>query len=522
MTMNDFRPAKPEHRWYQFILQTLLVFVALCVSACSWLKGGDPAMRCRSKCFAPAAMPAVVLLGSLLLAALLQSPVRAVFALEDTENVPAERLIANLEKRLASKPKESAQIRSGEEIQIWTWLHKHLDGVYVVDDEGLIKLPGIEPWKVSGKTLSQVRKELNGRVNPRELRDGKIGVEQSWQQRNGRVLPGELAELHYELARLHAMSSSRKIGEFRALKGGERPFFGHEPYNRFPPDFQRHRKRRQYDKPNEEEARKHFAAAITHYGEAVRLRKDHLPAQLGLGWCLDQAGNKTAAVEVYRQALALAWKEEEKRDSIYSGGSFVDETSRYLLALLDPAEDGEEIEKIKRYQAAISKKGRVITPLLIPLIDDVPFAQLVDISADVPFDLDGSGLQRRWGWIKPKAAWLVWDPVGSGEITSGLQMFGNVTFWVFWENGYEALSALDDDGDGVLSGHELKGLALWRDANSNGVSDRGEVQTVNAWGIESLSCHQYEHSTGIVFSPRGVVFKDGATRPTYDWIAPSR
>ena len=97
-------------------------------------------------------------------------------------------------------------------------------------------------------------------------------------------------------------------------------------------------------------------------------------------------------------------------------------------------------------------------------------------------------------------------------------MFGSVTFWIFWKNGYEALSALDDNGNGVVTGHELEGLAQ----NSNGVSDPGEVRTVESWGIQALSCHYCRHPAGIVFSPRGVVFHGGTTRPTYDWIAPSR
>jgi len=448
----------------------------------------------------------------------------------DTDEVPADRLIENLKKRLASKPTESDQIRSGEQIKIWSWKHKRLDGVYVVDQEGFIKLPRIGPVEVSGKTLSEVKKELNDRVNPRALRDGKIFVEQSWQQRKGRLLPGEIAELHYEVARLHAMKYSLDIREFETLVGGERPFFGYEPEDEFAPDLRRHpnvggilwRRRRQYGKPSEEEAQKHLAAAIDHYRKAVKLKRDHLPAQLGLGWCLDQSGDKNAAVESYREALALAWKNERNSEVLLVGSSIVAETAHYLLPLLDPRKDAEKIEKVKRYSEAMRMRERAITPLLVPLKDDAVLPELVSRGAGVRFDLDGSGLQHRWGWITPKAAWLVWDPHGSGKVTSGLQMFGSVTFWIFWKNGYEALSALDDNGDGVLSGHELEGLALWHDRNTDGVSDPGEVQAVESCGIQSLSCHYCQHPTGIVFSPRGAVFRGGTSRPTYDWIAPSR
>ena len=467
---------------------------------------------------------------TLLLAMLLHGSAQGYFAFMDTEEVPADRLIENLSKRLASKLTESAQIRSGEQVKIWTWKHKHLDGVHVVDEEGFIELPRIGPWKVSGKTLSQVKKELNGRVNPKARDNYRVFVEQSWQQRKGRLLPGEIAELHYELARLHAMKYSRDIREFDALVGGERPFFGYEPDDRFTPDLQRHpsvggipwQRRRQYGKPSEKEAQKHLAAAVDHYRKAVKLKPDHLPAQLGLGWCLDQSGDKKAAVESYREALALAWKSERNAECLLLNGSFVVETAHYLLPLLDPQKDAEEIEKVKGYSEAALMNERAITPLLVPLEDDAALAGLVNRDAGVRFDLDGSGLRHRWGWITPKAAWLVWDPHGSGKVTSGLQMFGSVTYWIFWENGYQALSALDDDGDGALSGHELEGLALWHDRNSNGVSDDGEVQTVKSWGIQSLSCHSCRHPAGIAFSPGGVVFRGGTTRPTYDWIAPGR
>jgi hypothetical protein len=67
-------------------------------------------------------------------------------------------------------------------------------------------------------------------------------------------------------------------------------------------------------------------------------------------------------------------------------------------------------------------------------------------------------------------------------------MFGNVTFWLFWETGYDALTSLDDNGDGVLTGDDLKGLAIWHDANGNGICDPGEVKPLSEYGIVALSC----------------------------------
>jgi hypothetical protein len=105
----------------------------------------------------------------------------------------------------------------------------------------------------------------------------------------------------------------------------------------------------------------------------------------------------------------------------------------------------------------------------------------VDRSARVRFDADGSGLAREWTWLTSDAAWLVYDPKGTGKVDSALQMFGNVSFWRFWQNGYEALRSLDDNGDGQLTGVELAGLALWHDINGSGCSEPGEVRPLSAW-----------------------------------------
>ncbi|MBT3202234.1 MAG: hypothetical protein HN350_20220, partial [Phycisphaerales bacterium] len=50
----------------------------------------------------------------------------------------------------------------------------------------------------------------------------------------------------------------------------------------------------------------------------------------------------------------------------------------------------------------------------------------------VRFDLDGDGRAQSWPWVKPTTGILVWDPSGQGRITSGQQLFGSVTIWMFF------------------------------------------------------------------------------------------
>jgi hypothetical protein len=106
-----------------------------------------------------------------------------------------------------------------------------------------------------------------------------------------------------------------------------------------------------------------------------------------------------------------------------------------------------------------------------------------------------------------------------------LQLFGGVTFWMFWDNGYQALAALDNSGDSKLSGDELMGLAIWHDRNTNGISEPGEVKPLAEYGITSISCRwerDTSHPDGIAYSPEGITFRDGTTRPTYDIVLQPR
>ena len=92
-------------------------------------------------------------------------------------------------------------------------------------------------------------------------------------------------------------------------------------------------------------------------------------------------------------------------------------------------------------------------------------------------DLDSPG---RW-LAGPRSEADGQDHVGAADVRRR-------TFWCFWENGYQALASLDDDGDGWLTGKELDGLAVWRDTNGNGVSEPGEVKTLSECGIAALRC----------------------------------
>jgi tetratricopeptide (TPR) repeat protein len=320
------------------------------------------------------------------------------------------------------------------------------------------------------------------------------------------------------LARLHGMAFALKTEQVDAARWGRNA--PQEPYYGFNRDRIPYKAIKAPTPEAEAAARKHLDKAIAHYEAALALDPRKLLAQLGYGWMQQQAGDRSRAIAQYRKLIRQAWFAEERTPrNLPEDRYFTHEAAGYLISLLDPVADAAEIEDLRTKRSYLEgRPARAITPLAIPLEDDVPPGAIRDLQTTVRFDADGSGLIRSWTWISPAAGWLVHDPERSGRITSALQWFGNVTFWLFWENGYQALGPLDDDGDGELAGNELRDLAIWHDRDSNGISDSDEVRPLSSHHIVGLSCrHVAADSPGFAaWSPRGVRLSDGRTRPSYD------
>lgn len=186
------------------------------------------------------------------------------------------------------------------------------------------------------------------------------------------------------------------------------------------------------------------------------------------------------------------------------------------------AENDELVAQIKQDIARIDELPKAITPVILRITGDAPrkLDELLAADTIVNFDLDADGVAERRPWVKADTALLCWDPDNTGKITSGEQLFGNMTFFMLFTDGYRALDTLDDNRDGQLTGDELKGLALWTDANSNGVSDEGEVTPIAQTPIKSLATKMTGKEDHHPLAQHGVTLDDGTTRTTWDWIAP--
>jgi hypothetical protein len=135
------------------------------------------------------------------------------------------------------------------------------------------------------------------------------------------------------------------------------------------------------------------------------------------------------------------------------------------------------------------------TPLILDLNND----GVHTLAADdvVQYDLLGTGTPASVGWSSSEDGFLVFDINNDGVINDGSEMFGEATRLSnggLASNGFEALIDLDFNLDGVLDLNDplFSDLQIWKDANSDGITDLGELFSLADQNITSFDVHPKE------------------------------
>ncbi|MFK7788263.1 MAG: hypothetical protein AB8C95_02065 [Phycisphaeraceae bacterium] len=356
------------------------------------------------------------------------------------------------------------------------------------------------------------------------------------------------AEAHYLLARVHYLAFVNRLDHVRSNDPGSAE------------KLPRIADPRMYGKAkgqaiNEEKAIEHAKAAIASFNEAIKLDKDNALFHLGFAGLYEQAsplaskidpnpdrkeGDKQAVVSekdrFLKRAFAanLAAYKLDRQAALAKDSVFLPfypvayEAGKAYLRLIDThnlePESKKLVAQITADLKAIDGKPKAITPIIFRIEGKTPTSldELMAAGTSVNFDLDADGVAERRPWVNPDTAILVWDPDNTGTITTGVQLFGNMTFRMLFSDGYRAMDSLDDNRDGKLAGKELAGLALWHDRNSNGVSDKGEVTPIADTPIRAIATSQTDKVNGLhPMHTAGLILDNGTTRPTWDWVIPA-
>jgi hypothetical protein len=140
----------------------------------------------------------------------------------------------------------------------------------------------------------------------------------------------------------------------------------------------------------------------------------------------------------------------------------------------------------------------------------------------VRFDLRGDGHRLPLEWIGPNERFLALDLDADGVISSGMELFGDAHVVARGDraaHGFAALAQYDRNHDGKIDAADpvFASLVLWQDADSDGVSDPGELTPVAASGVTALEIaylptHKTLAKSHSFVGLEGVYVTEGGTR----------
>ncbi len=112
----------------------------------------------------------------------------------------------------------------------------------------------------------------------------------------------------------------------------------------------------------------------------------------------------------------------------------------------------------------------------------------------VSFDINGDGVRENIEWLSGSGDGLLVDDRdgGASKRMNGNRLFGDANGQ--YSSGYEKLSMLDVDGDGVLAGSELDGLKVWQD-NGDARVQSGEMKSLAEVGVDQISVRRQDVSS---------------------------
>jgi VCBS repeat-containing protein len=171
-----------------------------------------------------------------------------------------------------------------------------------------------------------------------------------------------------------------------------------------------------------------------------------------------------------------------------------------LNLIISPAYAGEINLSVSDFFTAARNWIQRRDPLTLDLDGDGLETVGIDPNAPILFDHDGDGVANATGWIKPDDGFLVLDRNGNGMIDNGAELFGDSTPLSAGgtaADGFAALAQEDSNGDGLVNADDAhwNDLRVWRDLNSDGVSQDGELFTLEALGIAGIHVAKSENTT---------------------------
>jgi hypothetical protein len=168
---------------------------------------------------------------------------------------------------------------------------------------------------------------------------------------------------------------------------------------------------------------------------------------------------------------------------------------------LEDATGHDPLAAILTHAAVVDNASYLVdtsTPLILDLNGDG--THTVGQSAGVVFDVAADGTANRTGWVDRYDGLLALDLNHNGKIDNGGELLGSGTSLADGskaKDGFAALRQYDVNSDGVIDAKDavFANLNVWVDANTDGITDAGELKGLSELGIASFNLNAL-HAVG--------------------------
>ncbi len=164
---------------------------------------------------------------------------------------------------------------------------------------------------------------------------------------------------------------------------------------------------------------------------------------------------------------------------------------------------------------AVGAKAKQYADFSSPIILDLNHNNKLDLidvkdrNNAVYFDHNGDGQKRLSGWVEKEDGILALDINGDGQITTGVELFGEYSYkerlknrkskkLKNFNNGFQALAQYDDNHDKVIDKKDsiYRLLKVWRDLNRNGIGEKNELYSLVSQKVKSIDLNYKKNLIG--------------------------
>ena len=176
-----------------------------------------------------------------------------------------------------------------------------------------------------------------------------------------------------------------------------------------------------------------------------------------------------------------------------------------------------------RSDSSSTQTARDAEPVVLDLAG-VGLSQIAPTASSVSFDAAHTGQPQTVGWIGPNDAVLAFDANGDGQVDPATEITFKPDVAVA-TNSLGGLASFDTNGNGYLDPGDASWskFLVWRDANSDGVSEPGETETLTQAGVAKLALtpttttpDNGDPSANQVLAQSTLTLTDGTVRTAYD------